>query len=168
MTSIAKKRDSRNSATKTISRKKAISSYVQLIKNRIKHPIIKYKKGETELHHILPRGVMNNHPLAEIESNKVRLYSREHLLAHYFLSVIFPDNIKVQTAYYLMAKGNKDVKSIRCMSIAYQKSKERIVKHRTGKTYNELFGTTKSEQIKRKQKEAKLQKSIRFIVDNNS
>ena len=149
-----------------LSRRRAISAYIKLIKNRIKNPIHTFKKGQTELHHILPRALLNYHRFAEIEANKIRLYSKEHFQAHYYLSIIFPDDYCVQSAFYLMAKGRKvEWKNLPSISAAYQKSKERMVKYRTGKTYRDLFGEECAIKIKQKQKRTKLNYSVRFFVD---
>ena len=150
---------------KHISRQQAIKRYCELIHKRIKEPISINAKGVCEIHHIIPKCVLKNTKIANSKMNLISLYIHEHFLAHFYLSIIFPDVIGVQQAFYLMSnmKGRKAYLDVEQMAEEYEKAKRKIYEHRANKTYAQLYGPKNSEIIKIKQKKSKLDQMIRFI-----
>jgi hypothetical protein len=73
--------------------------YNQII-NRAKHRIL---DGYYELHHIIPKciGGDNN------EDNLIQLTAREHFICHMLLCEMYPDEIKLKYALFLMATGKR-------------------------------------------------------------
>lgn len=59
----------------------------------------RHKEMYTELHHIVPKCLGGTN----LKENLVKLTAREHYLAHWLLTKIYPDNIKLLTAFTLMA-----------------------------------------------------------------
>jgi hypothetical protein len=56
-------------------------------------------EGYSEKHHILPKCMGGS----DLKSNLVYLTAKEHFIVHALLSRIYPDNNKLQFAFYLMA-----------------------------------------------------------------
>ena len=150
---------------KRLTRIKALKLYCSLISKRIKEPISINAKSICEIHHIIPRCITKNSKWSDSKYNLISLYIHEHFLAHYYLSIIFPDVIGIQQAYYLMSnmRGRKCYLEIKEMAMAYERAKTKIYNSRINKTYTELYGPKTSEQIKIKQKKSKLDQMIRFI-----
>ena len=148
-----------------ISKRKALRLYIQLIIKRMREPIMINAKGVCEVHHIIPKCVLNNRKIANSKYNLISLYTHEHFLAHYYLSVIFPNEIGVQRAYYLMSnmKNRKSYLNVEELADAYSKAKKKIAKRNSNKTYSQIYGHKASEKIKIKQKKSKLNHLIRFI-----
>lgn len=166
MTFIVKRLASLNLRTKMyIDRKTAIKAYLKLISSRIYEPIEDYVPGQTEVHHIIPKSLIVIPWLSDRKFNLVRLYTYEHLLAHYFLTLIFPHSRSVQAAFYMMSNlhGKLKYAKVCATAKAYQKAKMSFVKSRVDKTYNEIYGSKKAASIKRKQKRSKLNHQIRII-----
>jgi hypothetical protein len=77
----------------------------------------------TEKHHIIPKCMGGGN---EIE-NIVKLTAREHFIAHWLLSRLYPNNIKINRAFWLMANSpipNK--KRYIPSSRAYKEAKEKL------------------------------------------
>ena len=148
-----------------LSKKEAIRLYIALIRKRIKDPIIIFKSGETELHHILPKCLLRIKFLQKSKYNLVRLRAHEHLLAHYYLAIIFKNNLPIQIAFYLMSNQKTIPNHTKIGGIAqvYEHAKKAIAKEYKDKNYIKRYGKTKAERIKDKQKLAKLDQLIRFI-----
>jgi hypothetical protein len=143
----------------------AIKAYLKLISSRIYEPIEEYLPGETEVHHIIPKSLIIIPWLSDRKFNLVRLYTYEHLLAHYFLALIFPHSKSVQAAFYMMSNlhGKLSYSKVFARAQAYQKAKIAFLETRTNKTYNEIYGNKKAQEIKKKQRKKKLDKSVRII-----
>ena len=159
MTSIVKRRASRNLKIKDeITKRKAIELYCLLIQNRLSNPIRETMHSITEVHHIIPRCVCRWKRVTESKRNLIRLYAHEHFLAHYYLTIIFPHNIGVQRAFYLMSnlRGKKRYQHLDYIMRAYEIAKTKLLKDRKNKTYVELYGPTIAQEIKIKQKKSKL------------
>ena len=148
-----------------LSRLKALKLYCNLILKRIKEPIGVNAKGICEIHHIIPKCIFKNKKLVNSKKNLISLYIHEHFLAHYYLACIFPNISGVQQAYYLMSnmKGRKQWLEIEELAFAYEIAKLSVKTKRKNKSYRELYGSTKSENIKIKQKKSKLDQMVRFI-----
>ena len=56
----------------------------------------------TEKHHIIPRCMGGN----DLQSNIVILTAREHYIAHWLLTKIYPDNWKLYFAFFQMVKSH--------------------------------------------------------------
>lgn len=78
-----------------------LSHYLKLI-DRATHEkfVIDY---DMEVHHIVPRCMGGG----DEHTNLVLLTTEEHLVAHRLLTKIFPNNTKIQFAYYKMSMGDK-------------------------------------------------------------
>lgn len=141
-----------------LSRKKALSLYCELILKRIYEPISTKVPGICEVHHIIPKCILKWKFVEKSKLNKIKLYSHEHFLAHYYLTIIFPHNLGVQRAFYLMSniRLKKKFKTITGMATAYEASKMAVIR-RQKKTYVERFGPVKAQQIKIKQKKSRRQ-----------
>ena len=146
------------------SRLEALKEYCSLILKRIREPIKITKLTVTEVHHIIPKCACFK-VITESKHNLIRLYAHEHFLAHYYLTFIFPRNIGVQRAFYLMSntKSRKNFRKMEEFAYAYESAKKKVLQHRKNKTYLELYGKRESELIKIKQKKSKLDQMIRFI-----
>lgn len=76
-----------------------------------------------ETHHIIPRCLGGT----DAQENLVSLTAREHFLAHYILTKMYPTNVKIVYAFHMMsvnahAKGHQRT----CNSRAYHKAKEAL------------------------------------------
>ena len=148
-----------------LTRREAVSEYIRLIKNRINEPICRTRPGQTALHHIIPKKFIKCKRIVESKYNLVRLYEHEHLLAHYYLAIIFPDSPAIQTAFFMMSKLKHlpKVEDINAVADRYEQSRKKFVTSIQAKTYTERYGKNKAEDVKRKQKIAKLSHLIRII-----
>ncbi len=149
----------------TLSRKEALLLYCKLISKRIREPVSTKIWGITEVHHIIPKCVVGWKKIRDSKYNLIRLYSHEHFLAHYYLTIIFPDNIGLHRAFYLMGnlKNKRRYKNINELAKAYEVAKNAIFLQRTQQTYVKLYGKTRAEKIKIKQKWKKIDYMIRII-----
>lgn len=150
-----------------LDKREALKHYCLLIHNRLNEPIKKPAINITEVHHIIPRCICKFKFITESKYNLIRLYAHEHFLAHYYLSIIFPDNIGVQQAFYLMSnlKKIKTFQNIEKFAYAYEVSKFKVLSNRKNKTYNEMYGKENANLIKIKQKKSKLSQMTRILVD---
>ena len=148
-----------------IKRKTAIKAYLKLISLRLNDPITTYLPGETEVHHIIPKSLIVIPWLSDRKFNLVRLYTYEHLLAHYFLTLIFPHSKSVQAAFYMMSNlhGKLTYSHVYARAKAYQKAKMSFIESRHNKKYTDIYGQKKAVKIKKKQKKSKLDQRIRII-----
>ena len=146
-----------------LGRRKAIKLYLNLIIKRIREPLKVRYTNITEVHHIIPRCICKW--LSNSKYNVVRLYSHEHFLAHYYLTLIFPKEPGIQRAFYLMCnlRNKKRFKNIEEMAKAYEVAKRVVIKRRKHKTYAQLYGNSAAAKIKIKQKKKKLDMMIRII-----
>lgn len=143
-----------------INRRTAIKAYLKLITARIHEPIENYLPGETEVHHIVPKSLIIIPWLSDRKFNLVRLYTYEHLLAHYFLTLIFPHSKSVQAAFFMMSNlhGKLSYSKVFARAQAYQKARMSFIESRSNKSYDQIYGKKKAEKIKQKQKKAKLKR----------
>lgn len=82
--------------------------YINLILKNEYTPVIKFK---TQRHHILPRSFfkLNNLPLDDSNSNVVNLFYKDHVLAHYYLSLCTFDKLKYanqNAIYHVLGNSN--------------------------------------------------------------
>lgn len=148
-----------------LSRRDAVRAYINLIKHRIDEPIYRTRAGQTALHHIIPKKLVKYKFIVESKNNIIRLYDHEHLLAHYYLAIIFPDVVEVQTAFYLMSrlKHFPKVEEISVVAERYEQSRKKFISSIKDKTYKDRYGSNRAQKIKIKQKLSKLNKFIRVI-----
>lgn len=149
-----------------LSRKKALRLYCELIYKRICEPISTKSHGICEIHHIIPKCVANNKLLNKSKLNLIALYTHEHFLAHYYLTFIFPHNVGIHRAFYLMSniKSRKKFNSINALARAYETSKLAISKKNKNKSYNQIYGNKRATSIKIKQKQKKINYMARIIL----
>lgn len=76
----------------------------------------------TERHHIIPKCMGGID-----EDNIVVLTAREHLIAHWLLHKIYPDNADLRFAFYCMTRSNNNQRW--CKGRAYQAAKSISKKH---------------------------------------
>lgn len=116
--------------------------YNQIVKRAQNRKLESYK----EKHHILPKCLGGSND----ESNLVELTAREHFLCHMLLCEIYPENIKLKQALWLMSIGKQKNKlNIYKPSLrTYEKLKEEYSKT--------LVGTKHSEKTKEKRRKAKI------------
>lgn len=148
-----------------MTKREALKLYCLLIQNRIDNPVRETLRSITEVHHIIPRCVGKYKRLSESKYNLIRLYAHEHFLAHYYLTFIFPNNIGVQRAFYLMSnvKGKRHLKKHETFAAAYEIAKAKVKMNRKNKSYIEIYGPKKAESVKIKQKKSKIDHMIRFV-----
>ena len=148
-----------------LSKREALRKYCLLIKNRLNSPIQKTKVNVTEVHHIIPRCVCGLRFLTESKYNLIRLYAREHWLAHYYLSIIFPHNVGIQRSFYLMCniRGSERYQNIDEFCVAYENAKKNVLKNHKNKSYTDLYGKSAAEKIKIKKKQKQIDRMIRII-----
>lgn len=60
-----------------------------------------------EKHHIIPKCIGGS----DDPKNIVKLTSKEHYWAHYLLAKMYPDNTKLQYAFYMMCTDKKDYRT---------------------------------------------------------
>lgn len=103
-------------------------------------------EGYKEKHHILPKCMGG----LDIKENLVELTAREHFLCHMLLCKIYPENIKLKQALWLMSIGKqKNILNIYKPSLrTYKKLKEEYSKT--------LIGTKQSEETKEKRRKNKI------------
>lgn len=148
-----------------LTRREAVYEYIKLIKHRIDEPICRTRPGQTARHHIIPKKFIKCKRIVESKYNLVRLYEHEHLLAHYYLAIMFPDSPAIQTAFFMMSKLKHlpKVEDISLVADRYEQSRKKFISSIKAKSYTERYGNTKAIEIKKKQKLSKLQKLIRMI-----
>lgn len=110
---------------------------------RIYNQLIERAKNRTseegeyyENHHILPKcldGLDNS-------ENLVKLKTREHFLCHWLLCRIYPDNIKISQAFWLMASMKQEEYKYTVSSRIYAEAKENYIKLAKGKPKPKEFG----------------------------
>ena len=149
-----------------LSRYEALKRYCMLIQERLDDPIRETMRSITEVHHIIPRCVCGWKKIIESKHNLIRLYAHEHFLAHYYLSIIFPYNVGVQQAFYLMSniKGRKSFQHIERFAYAYETAKAKVLLNRKNKTYSQLYGNKTANEIKIKQKKSKFKAHKHIII----
>lgn len=102
------------------------NTYNNIISNAILSNRKKLKDIYFERHHILPKcmGGSNNN------TNLVLLTAKEHFVCHHLLTKIYPDNSKLQFAFWAMCNQlDGDVKrEYKINSTTYQKAKEQFAK----------------------------------------
>lgn len=104
--------------------------YCNLIESR-KVLIRSKKDGYYESHHIIPVCIGG---CKKCKDNMVLLTPREHFLAHWLLSRIYPKNDKIQYAFWCMCIAiNKHQSRKIFSSIAYQESRESYIKIKANK-----------------------------------
>jgi hypothetical protein len=77
-------------------------------------------EGYKESHHVIPKcmGGLNT------RENLVDLTAKEHYICHRLLVRIYPDNVKLKHAFWMMANALKDGRYYRVSSRAYQEAKK--------------------------------------------
>lgn len=76
--------------------------YKKIYDSIIHRGITRHKPEQyTEKHHIIPRCIGGN----DLPSNVVVLTAREHYIAHWLLTKIYPDNWKLYFAFFQMVKS---------------------------------------------------------------
>lgn len=76
-----------------------------------------------ERHHIIPKCLGGDNK----KCNLVNLLPREHYIAHLLLSKIYPNNIKLTYAFWMMSNGNlKNKRKYKVSSRAYEEIKNKI------------------------------------------
>lgn len=141
--------------------------YQQLIFKRQRNPICDWTAGETEVHHIIPKCLMKDSPFINDRVNLIRLYAHEHLLAHYYLTIMYPSCFGLQVAFSMMINGNPQKQRARAIikdENHYEEIKKEIARNIKDRPYNKRYGKHKAKEIKRKIRKAKLNKLIRFIT----
>lgn len=125
-------------------------NYIDLITSNIETKYVKYK---TQFHHIIPRCyyVTNNIEIDDSNNNLVSLYFKDHVLAHYYLSLCMIDKYKYYNIYAFIGmsgRSNLDIeekeliKNLSEYQSLYEKGIDRIREAHLGKEpWNKgLFG----------------------------
>lgn len=110
---------------------------------------------KTEVHHILPKCMGG----ANDSSNLVKLPVKYHIMCHYLLTMIYPDNIKLKHAMSIIAFGNnredivnksfsiRTIERIRLSWITAPNANSRAVKSPSGIIYSSIKEAAKNESI---------------------
>jgi hypothetical protein len=117
-------------------------------------------EGYKEKHHIIPRCMEG----LDIKENLIELTAREHFLCHVLLCEIYPENIKLKQALFLMSIGKQKVKENQYVigSRVYERLKTEYSQFLTGKKFSEetkqkisktLKGKKRSDETKQKMSE---------------
>lgn len=86
-------------------------------------------KGYFEVHHIIPKCLGGSNE----KSNLVELTAKEHFLAHFLLTKIYPDNSKLIDAFRMMGVVNKNEQTRYINSKLYESYKEKFNEARSKK-----------------------------------
>ncbi len=105
---------------------KYLTKYVKLINANID---TKKEKFKTQTHHIIPRTYykINKIPINNSKENLVNLSLRDHLLAHYYLSLCARKQYKYTLVYafnYMYSKLNKSVHNVDIENIDFSEYQE--------------------------------------------
>ena len=116
--------------------------YNQII-SRAKHRTL---DGYYELHHIIPKCIGGT----DEEDNLIQLTAREHFICHMLLCEIYPDEIKLKYALFLMATGKRKNKKhhYKVNNRLYELLK--LAQSELMKGNTNFLGTVHSEETKRK------------------
>lgn len=116
--------------------------YNQII-SRAKHRTL---DGYYELHHIIPKCIGGD----DDESNLIQLTAREHFICHMLLCEIYPDEIKLKYALFLMATGKRKNKKYhyKVNNRLYERLK--LTQSELMKGNTNFLGKSHSEETKRK------------------
>lgn len=109
---------------KNVDYKKNYYDYINYIKT------LNRKLDYSEKHHIIPRCLGGS----DDKSNLVVLTAREHFLAHYLLTKIYPDNYKLIDAFRMMGVINK-------------KEQDRYINSRLYESKKKLFSEARSKKV---------------------
>jgi len=100
----------------------------------------------TEVHHIIPRCLGGSND----KENLTTLTAREHFIAHWLLSRVYPQDRKIQLAFKMMCDvqyGRRYTPSSRTVAEARKKVAELNSKHQTGKSRAEILGVEKAQEV---------------------
>lgn len=117
--------------------------YFKIINRALNRNIIIYEK-----HHIIPKSLGGNND----KSNIVKLSPREHYICHRLLTKMTygVELVKMKYALWCMMRNNQHT----CRHISskkYELARKSFTQIRKNKTYNEIYGESKANEIKKKQ-----------------
>lgn len=144
-----------------------LDKYIELIENNLSTLNI---KGKTQRHHILPRCYFKNMnlPIDNSEYNLVNLLYKDHILAHYYLSLCGSNDYYSYTFenafMYLVNKRENTEININVLE-SYQKIYEDLIRKKSQFQKGQGKGVCKSEETRRKMSEA--QKNMISIYKDN-
>lgn len=121
---------------------KIYNEIIDRAKSRILEPHI-----YTEKHHILPKSMGGSNSI----KNTVILTAKEHYLCHFLLTRIYPNNLKMIRAFWMICNGSKKDRP-NTNSKMYQIAKEEFSAIMKGKAF--FKGKKHSEESNRKNSEA--------------
>lgn len=118
--------------------------YFSIISNRLSNPLT---QNYIEKHHIIPKSLGGSNKIENI----VSLTYREHFLCHWLLTKMVNGIYKQKMIYALwrMTQCNKKVRRI-VSSFQYDIARKSFSSSRKGKTYDQIYGTKKSLEMKQK------------------
>jgi len=85
------------------------------LKNRKRFPKTNIEYVYYEKHHIIPRGIGGT----DDKENLVLLTAREHFICHKLLTYIYPNNIRIINAFFLMAFDKRINRKVSSRDYAY-------------------------------------------------
>jgi hypothetical protein len=88
-----------------------LALYKKIIKYRKKNKLNKLFDGETENHHIIPKGMIKDKIWKNFKTNIITLYTYEHFICHFLLYKAFPNNVIAQRAVYCLSNQRKHLSS---------------------------------------------------------
>ena len=108
-----------------------LHEYIKLLVSNIE---TKYSPGKTQRHHIIPRWYYTNHdlPVDNSSDNLINLYFKDHILAHYYLSLCTEGKFKYAMQKAFLMLTNFDSVHLGYDLEYYQKIKEESYKARLG------------------------------------
>jgi hypothetical protein len=132
------------------------------LKNRIKLNNKDLAYTYYENHHILPKCLGGTNE----KGNKVLLTPREHFICHKLLTYIHPHHSGISHAFFRMVFDKIKKREISSADYEYarkllaingydDKTKQKMSLAKKGKTYEEIYGDEKAEELKTKRRERK-------------
>jgi hypothetical protein len=104
------------------------------------------KNTYTEVHHVIPKCLGGGNA----KENLTTLTAREHFIAHWLLSRMYPQDRKIQLAFKMMCDvnyGRRYTPSSRTVGEARKKVAELNSRHQTGKSRVEILGVEKAKEV---------------------
>ena len=104
-------------------------NYKKIYNQLIERGKTRILEGYKEKHHIRPKCIGGTNT----KNNLVELTAREHFIAHWLLTLIYPGNEKLLNAFWFMCNGANKAKGYKVSSRVYEFYKIEIQKIKSGK-----------------------------------